>query len=74
MSLNTRDNKYCCSRCGTGGYSIGLYAKVRGIDNKKAYKELLQMECYSQNKSIDMMNFLYQLLIKMDIFKAYQFI
>lgn len=51
MSLNTRDNKYCCSRCGVGGYSIGLYAKVKGIDNKKAYNELLEMECYSQNKS-----------------------
>lgn len=51
MSLNTRDNKYCCSRCGAGGYSIGLYARVRGIDNKKAYKELLDRECFSQNKT-----------------------
>lgn len=51
MSLNTRDNKYCCIRCGAGGYSVGLYAKVKSIDNKKAYKELLERECYSQNKS-----------------------
>lgn len=50
MSLNTRDNKYCCTRCGAGGYSIGLYARVRGIDTKKAYKELLERECYSQNR------------------------
>lgn len=51
MSLNIRDNKYCCTRCGVGGYSVGLYAKVKSIDNKKAYKELLEKECYSQNKS-----------------------
>lgn len=50
MSLNTRDNKYCCTRCGAGGYSVGLYARVRNIDTKKAYKELLEKECYSQNK------------------------
>ena len=33
------------------GYSVGLYAKVRGIDTKKAYKELLERECFSVNKS-----------------------
>ena len=37
-------------RCGSGGYSIGLYAKVRTIDNKKAYKELLEKECFSIQK------------------------
>lgn len=51
MSLNTRENKYCCTRCGAGGYSVGLYARVRNIDTKKAYKELLEKECYSPNKS-----------------------
>lgn len=51
MSLNTRDNKYCCTRCGSGGYSVGLYARARGVDTKKAYKELLEKECFSQNKS-----------------------
>ncbi len=51
MSLNSQTNKYCCSRCGAGGYSIGLYAKVKGIDNKKAYRELLDRECFSLNKS-----------------------
>lgn len=33
------------------GYSIGLYAKVKNIDTKKAYKELLERECFSPNKS-----------------------
>lgn len=51
MSLNLQNNKYCCSRCGEGGYSVGLYAKVRNIDNKKAYKELLERECFSQNRT-----------------------
>lgn len=35
-----------------GGYSVGLYARVRNIDTKRAYKELLEKECYSQNKSL----------------------
>lgn len=51
MALNTQTNQYCCSRCGEGGFSIGLYAKVRGIDNKKAYRELLDKECFSQDKT-----------------------
>lgn len=51
LSLNINNNKYCCSRCGTGGFSIGLYAKVKGIDNKKAYKELLDKEFFSMDKS-----------------------
>ncbi len=50
MSLNVNSNKYCCSCCGAGGYSIGLYAKLKGIDNKRAYKELVERECYSQNR------------------------
>lgn len=50
MSLNSQNNKYHCCRCGAGGYSVGLYAKVRGIDTKKAYKELLDRECFSQDK------------------------
>lgn len=33
------------------GYSIGLYAKVRNIDTKKAYRELLDRECFSINAS-----------------------
>lgn len=33
------------------GYSVGLYARVRGIDTKKAYKELIEKECYSLDRS-----------------------
>lgn len=50
MSINSQNNKYHCCRCGGGGYSVGLYAKVKNIDTKKAYKELLERECYSQNR------------------------
>ena len=50
LSLNVETNKYCCSRCGVGGYSIGLYAKMKKISNQEAYIELLDRECYSQNK------------------------
>lgn len=49
--MNSINNKYCCSRCGKGGYSIGLYALLRNINNKMAYKELLDKECFSMNKS-----------------------
>lgn len=50
LSLNSRTNKYCCTSCGNGGYSIGLYAKVRHIDNKTAFKELLEKQCYSMDR------------------------
>lgn len=51
LSLNATNNKYCCSRCGAGGFSIGLYAKLKNIDTKAAYKELLARECFSVDKS-----------------------
>lgn len=51
LSLNSTNNKYCCSRCGVGGYSVGLYAKMKKIDNKKAYKELIERECFSLDMS-----------------------
>lgn len=51
LSLNSNTNQYCCSRCGVGGYSIGLYARVKNIDTRTAYKELLDRECFSLNKT-----------------------
>ena len=50
MSLNSQTNKYCCCRCGVGGYSIGLYAKIREIDTKRAYKELLDKGVITQEE------------------------
>ena len=74
MSLNTRDNKYHCMRCGVGGYSVGLYAKVRGIDTKKAYKELLEKECYSLDRShieINPINLLADIEIRDKIYREF---
>lgn len=51
LSLNSQNNKYHCVRCGERGYSTGLYARVRGIDTKKAFKELLERECFSIDSS-----------------------
>lgn len=51
LSLNAQTNKYHCSRCNASGFSIGLYSKLKGIDTKKAYRELLERECFSQDKS-----------------------
>ena len=50
MSLNTRDNKYHCVRCGAGGYSVGLYARVRNINTGDAFKELINKECFSMDR------------------------
>lgn len=74
MSLNTRDNKYHCMRCGNGGYSVGLYARVRGIDTKKAYKELLEKECYSLDRSrieISPINLLADIEIRDKIYREF---
>lgn len=74
MSLNLQTNKYCCTRCGAGGYSIGLYARIKGIDTKKAYKELLERECFSQDKShieISPINLLADIEIRDTVYRAF---
>ena len=74
LSLNIQNNKYCCSRCGAGGYSIGLYAKVKNIDTKTAYKELLDRECFSDSKShieISPINVLADVELRDTIYRAF---
>jgi DNA primase len=44
LYLNIETNKYYCVRCGTGGFAIGLYARIKGIDTKCAYRELMGMK------------------------------
>lgn len=51
LSLNVTTNKYCCSRCKAQGFSTQLYSRLRGLDIKAAYKELLGKECYSMDRS-----------------------
>lgn len=41
LYLKPDTGEYKCHRCDAGGYTLGLYAVMRGIDNKTAYKELL---------------------------------
>ncbi len=74
LSLNINNNKYCCSRCGKGGYSVGLYAKVKGIDSKKAYKKLLERECFSLDRSkiqISPINLLADIEIRDKVYRAF---
>lgn len=44
MKLNTNNNSYVCKNCEEKGYSIGLYAKLKFITNKEAFKELISEE------------------------------
>lgn len=44
MKLNVENNSYVCKRCEAKGYAIGLYAKLRYMSNKDAFKELILQE------------------------------
>lgn len=41
LYLNTEEDLCYCHRCGTGGNSVTLYAKITGMDNKTAYRQLV---------------------------------
>ena len=51
LKLNHIKNTYHCFKCGRSGYSIGLYAKLNYMDNKTAFKELMNREFFSIDKS-----------------------
>ena len=40
LSLNTNTDQYRCNLCGAHGNSVSLYARVKGISNKEAFREL----------------------------------
>lgn len=40
LSLNTRTDQYRCNLCGAHGNSITLYAGIKGISNRVAFREL----------------------------------
>lgn len=40
LYLKPSTGEYKCQRCGEGGYTVGLYARLRDTDTKTAYKEL----------------------------------
>ncbi|AST57751.1 DNA primase [Thermoanaerobacterium thermosaccharolyticum] len=43
LVLNIVKDAYHCTRCGEKGFAIGLYARLRGISNSQAFKELMNM-------------------------------
>ena len=40
LSLNTTTDQYRCNLCGAHGNSVSLYARVKGVSNREAYREL----------------------------------
>lgn len=40
LSLNTDRNVYRCNLCGAYGNSVSLYARIKGVSNKEAFREL----------------------------------
>ncbi|TCO68211.1 DUF3854 domain-containing protein [Caldanaerobacter subterraneus] len=42
LYLNVSKNVYYCVRCGEGGDAVNLYAELRNIDTREAYKELME--------------------------------
>lgn len=40
LSLNTERDQYRCNLCGAYGNSVTLYARIKGITNGEAYREL----------------------------------
>ena len=43
MNLDVKKRVYKCNFCGSGGGMIELYAKVYGISNSEAYKEICEL-------------------------------
>lgn len=44
LKLNVVNDSYYCRKCGENGYAVGLYARANYIENKVAYKRLIQQE------------------------------
>ena len=42
LFLNTESDQWYCQKCGAGGNSVTLYAKIFGVDNKTAFERLRQ--------------------------------
>lgn len=40
LSLNTSTDQYRCNLCGAHGNSVSLYARIKGMSNKEAFREL----------------------------------
>lgn len=40
LNLNLKKNVFKCNRCGESGGMLALYARLHGVDNQTAYKEI----------------------------------
>lgn len=56
MKLNVSNNSYICKHCEEKGYAIGLYAKLKYMSNKEAFKELILQEPESDFKYTPIIN------------------
>lgn len=50
LYLKPSTGEYACHRCGQMGKTIGMYAHLRGIDTKAAYKELVNADALPEIK------------------------
>lgn len=75
MKLNVSNNSYVCKKCEAKGYAIGLYAKLKYMSNKDAFKELISQEpeidfeytpiINNNRKNEDELDIVYRELLKM---------
>ena len=52
MNLNAPDNVYRCNHCGKNGGMVQLYARIYGISNSNAYREICEILGCGKNSSI----------------------
>lgn len=52
-SANGYKNVYRCYKCGASGHSVALYANLKGLNTKEAFKELISDHEVSNNKKIE---------------------
>lgn len=75
LILNVEKDSYYCRNCSESGYAVGLYARCNYIDNKTAFKRLLENEAdlttsytgikKSERKSDEEISVVYDYLLKM---------
>lgn len=87
LYLNTDENKWFCQKCGEGGNSVTLFAKMFNTNNLTAFKELTQNKLYrlpkKQQRATRIItqniasvqqrhDVYYDLLVSLDLSKSYK--
>lgn len=75
LKLVVTNDSYYCRKCGEHGYAVGLYAKANYIENKVAYKRLIQQEAdmttgliqiqKSERKTDEEISYIYEYFLRM---------